>query len=755
MQVAPLITGDGQLVEVGEIHYNAELAAPEAYGIMRFSRTSDALRGLVRDLRDRAEKEGRPLTDFMDVSGRSGHSRIGLDVRLTGEAPVVSDGTRSVEIPVVVSALNDQLAASLADLRGLCGGGGVDIGRLFIPRGPSLSRAAILDALDRGWLLLPDRHAITDDGVVALPLENVRYVLSSRLLGVGRNFAEMVVKGKHGLGIFQSLSPAGLPAEMAPKEFLVGAVRIALGPYSACIDRDLSKSGVFHLASRLLDGIRTSGMATLRQVELYNGGEEAVSTDGLAARLRLYPPDSQVARLASRILVPERAREVLAAGVDFADLTDIFTTDSCRILFDEVTPEPELGGVYGRILMPGKMIAIPWEQEEGAWLQEFQWRLVYEYARGNIPEGVLTGEEIPKRLRPFLDDLKYVGGEQTLSKVFVADALPPVDTLRVLKRNGIGVVVSRGMGCRAGRLCSQPSFPMDQALYEELVRLEAEGMRFYLLLEPNGQAQVREFFRGLWVTRDGKERLPRVHTTMAMFGSSCDVLRPALEAPIREFLSRLRANPRLGEGFAVAHGSGPGVMRTVDDLAAELGIFRLGVGIDAEEIGQIPNFAPEAMAQFTNLAMNTRQDILDRRSLFKIFNLGGFGTSYEVNMALTFMKIGHCLPAPYIFVDPLGLGPGGGQFWEQTLGQFRTLSGNLSAGGHDLGPLGPGWIVACCHAVRSYEEGLSIIEAFLDDPARYWRERDISPEKVRLARTNLLKAAVPIPAYIDEALADG
>jgi predicted Rossmann-fold nucleotide-binding protein len=117
-------------------------------------------------------------------------------------------------------------------------------------------------------------------------------------------------------------------------------------------------------------------------------------------------------------------------------------------------------------------------------------------------------------------------------------------------------------------------------------------MRFYLLLEPNGQAQVREFFRGLWVTRDGKERLPRVHTTMAMFGSSCDVLRPALEAPIREFLSRLRANPRLGEGFAVAHGSGPGVMRTVDDLAAELGIFRLGVGIDAEEIGQIPISRP-------------------------------------------------------------------------------------------------------------------------------------------------------------------
>ena len=173
---------------------------------------------------------------------------------------------------------------------------------------------------------------------------------------------------------------------------------------------------------------------------------------------------------------------------------------------------------------------------------------------------MLTGEEIPKRLRPFLEDLRYVGGEQTLSKVFVSDGLPPVDTLRVLKRNGIGVVVARGMACLPGRVCRRPNFRMDQTLYEELVRLEAEGMRFYLLLDFDGQSQVREFYRGLWVTREGKRRLPLVHTTMAMFGSSCDVLRPVLEEPIRKFFRRLRDNPRLGDSFAVAHGSGPGVM---------------------------------------------------------------------------------------------------------------------------------------------------------------------------------------------------
>ncbi len=752
MIASPLVTGDGQLISIGDVHFNDELAAPQASGVIRFSHTSDALRGLVRDLRDRAARDSLPLTDFMDISGRSGHSRIGLDVRLTGDAPEVSDAARTVDIPVAVTALNAVLAETLADLRCQCVDGGVDFGRLFIPRGPALGRDEIEEARDAGLLLLPERHRITEDGVVELPLLNMRYVLSARLLGVGRNFAEMVVKGKHGLSIFQCLSPAGLPDTLRAKEFVVGAVHIALGPFVAFIERETTSHGVFHLASRLLDGIRTTGMDTPRQVELYNGGDEAVENAALAVRVRLYPPDDQLARLAGRVLKPGRSRQVLAAGADVADLIDIFTPESSRVFFDEVTADPARGGIYGRIFMPGKMISIPWEQEEGSWLQEFQWRLVYEYARGNIPEGVLEGEEIPKRLRSVLNDLKYVGGEQKLSKVFVSESLPPVDTLRVLKRNGIGVVAARGMGCAVGQACPLPHFRMDQTLYEELVRLENEGMRFYLLLELGGEAQVREFYKGLWVTRQGKARLPGIHTTMAMFGSACDVLGPVLEEPVTTFLRGLRDHPRLGDGFAVAHGSGPGVMRTVDDAAAKLGIYRIGVGINAEEIGQITNFAPEAVAQFTNLAMNTRQDLLDRRSLFKVFNLGGFGTSYEVNMALTFMKIGQCLPAPYIFVDPLGLGPNGAPFWHESLMQFRTLSSELSGGGHDLGALGPRWIVNLCHEVKSYEEGYAVITGFLDDPAGYWKEHAIPAIKVRQARDNLRQAGMPIPPYIDEAL---
>jgi len=235
-----------------------------------------------------------------------------------------------------------------------------------------------------------------------------------------------------------------------------------------------------------------------------------------------------------------------------------------------------------------------------------------------------------------------------------------------------------------------------------------------------------------------------------MFGSAVDALEQELEARISDFLRALKHDTPLGDGFAVAHGSGPGIMKAVDDAAAGLGVFRLGMGIDVEGMGQAPNMAPEALVQFKAGAMNTRQDILDRRSIFKVFNIGGFGTSYELSMALTFMKIGHCLPAPYILVDPFGLGPEGGNLWEPALSQMRIIASPYKASG--AGPLGPAWVPKCCHAVGSYGDGLEIIKEFVSDPAGYWQKAGVPMEAVVAARDNLILAGVTIPPYIAAAL---
>lgn len=750
MQRSPFVTGDGQLVQVSDVHFNQELGAPQVYGVLRFEHTSDALRGLVRDVCDQARAQGRPWTDGCDLSGRSGHSRIGIDVMLTEEEPVIDDAAKRMEMRVVVTALNDMLAESLSDLRLLAQREPVDMGRLFIPLSEPLSRGEVLAALESCRLLLPERHDITPEGVIELPLDDARYVLSPRLMAMGRNFEEMLSKGKHGLSLFQARSPAGLPALMQPREFLVSAVRIALGPYTAFIDRKVRDSQVMHLASRLLDGIRTTGMAVPRHVELYNRGDEAVPTSELRVRIRLYPAEERVADLAERVLARNGAKCILERGVDFAELTEIFEPTRCEGLLDEISSQPGLGGAYARLFMPGRVVNIPWEHEQGRRLPEFQWRLVYEAARGNLAEGSLTGDEIPRRFRAFLDELKFVGGEQNLSKVFVADALPPVDTLRVLKRNGFGVVVVRSLGPR--RPDGRADHYLDQSTYEEMVNLSREGVRLYLLLGDNGSSQVREFHDGFWVTAQGKERMGSVHTTMAVFGSSVDALRDEMAARFKDFLRGLRDDTPLGRGFAVAHGSGPGIMQAVDDAAHELGVFRLGVGIDGEAIGQTPNLAPEALVQFKSLAMNTRQDILDRRSIFKIFNVGGFGTSYEINMALTFLKIGHCLPAPYIFVDPLGLGENGEHLWRATMRQMGAIAQPHQPDGMSVEPLGPAWIARCCKAVTSYDQGLAIIKAFVEDPAAFWDAAGVPRQAAARARDNLRAAGVVIPPYIDAAL---
>jgi len=136
-----------------------------------------------------------------------------------------------------------------------------------------------------------------------------------------------------------------------------------------------------------------------------------------------------------------------------------------------------------------------------------------------------------------------------------------------------------------------------------------------------------------------------------------------------------------------------------------------------------------------------------------VFNIGGYGTSYEINMALTFMKIGHCLPAPYVFVDPVGLGKEGGHLWRKVIEQFQEISQAHAVGAAEIPPLGPKWVVNCCHLVRSYAEALKVITSFLDDPAAYWREAGVSLDKVAEARDNLAHAGVVAPPYIEAALA--
>ncbi len=761
MKRPPLLTEDGYLLldQQTEPTIDNELGVPRLAGIMRLEDTSDTLRGVISDLASAGLLHQRCC-----LIGRSGHSQIGLDVGFGEEMPEIDSRRKRVDVPVHLTSLNPNIPDTLfADIKSMVDGARkLTIGRLFVPMAPPLSADAVETAVADNHILLTPMSKITVDGIVTIPLENISYLLSNTLLTAGQNSQIVLSESKEGLGLIQYFSHRGVPAILEPGNFLCGAMRISLGPYSALIERNLNKHGVFHLAARLLDGVRTSGINIPRQVELYNGSDQAEATSELLIRLRLYPADPATVRVATRLLAGLRAQKIMQDGVDFADATNIFDIAVCDPLFDNLSSVPEERGNYARILTRSRCIDIQRELLEDEWHESAQNRIVYEAVRGTITSGVHRGDQISPDLREFVENLELVGGAQNLRKVFVSHEFPLADTLRVLRRNNVGVFIGRSirqseMATDADRAIPVPAsrnFYFGQTIYETFCTLSGrEKSRFYMIVGDGQERHVREFHRGFWMTREGKEKIADVHTAIAMFGSHVEGTDDVLTEQIHQFFDRLKKIPEIGGGLAVCHGSGPGVMRIADDAAADLGILRIGVGIDSEKIGQRANLHPPVLLNFNNSSRHMRQNILDRTSLFKIYNIGGTGTFEEMLIAITNLKLFESMPAPHIFVDPFGLGENGSHLWESTLKQLKIASSPKMIGNQEV-RLAPAWVPNFCHVVRDYDAVLNIIADFAKDPAAYWKKAGIPDCDLTHAFDNVERAGGIIPPYIREAMQD-
>ena len=760
MKKSPLVTDDGYLIirPEDEPLHDDTLDAPQLPAIMRLEGTSDSLRGVLNDLTMKGD-----LCQRCALIGRSGHSQVGLDVQLAEGPPDINTRKKTVDIPILLSSLNRNIPDTLfAELKTLAESGRrPTIGRLFIPLSDHLNRTEISAAINRHHLMLPAEATVMEDGIIEIPLNNVRYLLSTTLLTAGKNAQHVLMQSKEGLSLIQYASTRGLPEVFAPFEFLVGAVRISLGPYLGLIDRTLNNPDIIHLAARLLDGVRTSGIDEPRQIELYHMGEEPVPPRTLAIRVRLFPADLNTAKVAARIFTPDQAEKIIRQGVDFADVTDIFNPEISDTLFDNLSSSVLERGNYARIISRNKCVEIPRETEEGEWHENSQNRILYEVVRGNITSGERRGDQIQPDLRGFVESLESVGGGQTLRKVYVSHQFPVTDTLRVLKRNNIGVFVGRSIGSEkeavqpaAAPNNGQPvrNIYFDQTTYETFCDLaDKDGVRFYMVLGEGNEMHVREFYRGFWVAKGIKEKMATTHTYIAMFGSHVDGTEAVLAEQVHGFLEEMNRIPAFEGRFAVCHGSGPGLMRFADEAAEKLGILRLGIGIDSEKIGQKANLRPPALVNFKNSARHLRQNLLDRTSLCKIYNIGGVGTFEELLIAITNLKLFESLPAPHIFVDPFGLGKGGAHLWHEAISQFKTVAADKQVEGRPV-RLAPSWVPRFCHMVRTYEESLAIIKDFVKDPVAYWRTTGIPDTDLCTAYRNVQAAGVTIPFYIAEAM---
>ncbi|HDR15614.1 MAG TPA: Rossmann fold nucleotide-binding protein, partial [Desulfobacteraceae bacterium] len=375
MKRPPLLTEDGSLLLDPHIEptIDPRLSVPKLAGILRFEETSDTIRSVVGDIitaagssASREAFAAELLRQRCCLIGRSGHSQIGLDLDFGEGAPEIDTRHKRIDIPVQLLSLNPHIPDILfAEIKSLADRNRrLTVGRLFIPMAAPLGRAEIEEAMTGHFLLLPPGADIDDEGVVTIPLENSRYLLSNTLLTAGQNIQIVLSESKEGLGLIQYPSRCGLPDALAPGDFLCGSIRISLGPYSALIDRNLNTPGVFHLAARLLDAVRTSGIKIPRQVEIYNGSDQTIAPESLKVRLRLFPTDLVTTRMAKQLLTGSQAGRIMQDGVDFADATNIFDLRVSDALFDNISSMATLRGNYGRILTRSKCIEIQWELQD-------------------------------------------------------------------------------------------------------------------------------------------------------------------------------------------------------------------------------------------------------------------------------------------------------------------------------------------------------------------------------------------------------
>jgi predicted Rossmann-fold nucleotide-binding protein len=744
--------------------------------------------GLAKELFER-QKNGEPERVIRVL--RSAYAQVGLTIEQRPDERIEFRST-SATVPMTVTSHrngpHDKLLSLFRTIlqqekQSLQPGG-----LLVVPPDTALTAEEVREEIDRNRLLLPDGSAVREDGAVEFPL-NEAYAFAEE------NFKDDAMRrvlrdGRHGLRRLRL--PIPLPRHIGAGRYLLANFRgLSLGAVQGIIERETSVPGVEHLPAFMLDPLRTTGIGDPRQAELLNRNAHAVETADVRVRMRLYPIALEVRATAARVINPRTLQD----GVDINDLVPleqlIRLADSVSAYKPSDPLDPDRRP-YGLLIGRKRAAEVNWAsyqkfQDDHTLDRAKMFTMALPADRGGA--GWLDGDGIPEPARIFADQLGYVGQDQH-GKMLVTDGFPdPGEVVPKLLDEGIGVFLARALHLEPGafpeptalrprpethppeseltttdaRSMKQHALFFDSGRYEAFCKLAKRGAKFLMVLRDMADemargeiipAHVREFDRGFWVRPDARERIRKVNTVIAMYGSHVKGMEPILKPQLEEFMREMQE--LFGEVLAVTHGKGPGVMKMADDAAARQGVSRIGVGICVE--GQAGNCRPEAMVDFFDTDRLRRQQLMDDLGTFKVFNIGGAGTLEEAAIALCSQKLGKKAITPMIFVDPLGAGRDGAHLWDELRRQIGTLavSKTLALDPEELRtiqiqllqPETPSYI----HCVSSYAEAARIIRSFAQDPAAYYAAGSIPAQAVNAAlerqKETLARIGFEEPAFL-------
>ncbi|PIR50079.1 hypothetical protein COU79_01400, partial [Candidatus Peregrinibacteria bacterium CG10_big_fil_rev_8_21_14_0_10_54_7] len=683
----------------------------------------------------------------------------------------------------------------------------------------------VLAAFQRHELALPahlsPEASVDEQGHLVLPLESLRFAFCEANFRTAQK-RDVIRFGKHGLAGLQE-ERKRLPKEIGGKQFFVGGIRVSIGPYIGIIDAETNKPGVVHLAARILDGIRTTGLDDPRQVELFNQLYDAVSTGDLRVRIRLHHASKDAQQFAKRVI----NRRTIESGVSLPDVIELQDhPERIMDLMRLVSPSVADGNPCGYFVGPGRAHKEQWVDDASDGFQNRNLEIAAPKFSAGDPDYCVRGPEIPQEAEVLAGLLGYVGQDQSHSRLYAQWGFPDTDTMRYMHKSGIGVFVAHDVrvdpertyesripmltrrrtvllpsrdGDSSATAERQPSSDIffDDKRFAAFQKMHGEGARFLLVRHEAPDAFDEEQTvpeevlvwdeRGFWVRPESMERVERVDTLIAMYGSHVKGMTKILTEQITRF--ELRMKKLFKERGGVIHGKGPGVMYITDHVARHLPelaqghpdfadsvtepMVSIGVGIDLEQQDQKINFRPDAQVDFGAQHRLVRQKHMNDRATFNVFNLGGAGTLEEIALSLCSQKLYKNILTPLIFVDPKGISNEGGNFWAKleafiddmsTTKQIVVEEDGLPERSVQLGEaevsqarvniqLLQGHMKNFIHVVDSYDEAADIIEAFVGDPVGYYVKAGVTKREFITAFEGALEVRrdtnFPMPHWID------
>lgn len=689
-----------------------------------------------------------------ELIGRSSIGQIGIEVQQTGPAETFTKratGDKYLFVPISLephTQTGETLADDMSELAANTKKGErvifeekeLGVGR-FVNFGAldKLDNKAVQQAIDNKLIAIGSNgeaaYKVNDDGSVTVQISQLEFLFNPQRFKTPEQRLKILRLGRSAL-VPHSDVIYREPNDPLP-DFLVGGVVFSPGPFYWSIREDVGKYSQLPSA-RFFDSNRLMGMSPARDAYDRNRQVELVKTRPRSSQT--YAETSVTIDVYRDTDVTDNLRDINWFAIPLSGREKLHKDGVSALNIVRAT-DPLMRNKLKQTIHDPKNAALLLSRKGAIVVPAGQ---TYKFDVQNILDATEDwgdpGTDQPDEtgLSLIVESLSTAGDR---SNVVVARTLKPEDMLRIVNEADVRAFLIDEYN---------PDGPF---LTKEEHSILAEMARRGVAIGWDGEIYRELHKSGLFMKPEASTQIEDLELVVAMYGGNRDIIGDNLRPQIGSFFDRLtRIVPR--DKLGVAHGSGQGVMDAANNEALKRGILSLGVGIQVEQVGQETKSTADGIALFNIRDRLYRQQMLDTFNTISIYNAGGAGTLEEMFITVCTHKLLMCLPTPKITVDEDNLYASAEAMIEE-ISTRKTILIDGKAVDLTDNPFVDRWITSTFHRVNNYGEAATIIESFIKDPGKYWRECGISPAKIATAlethSERLAHVGMKLPSYLKSA----